>query len=173
VQILRTERLVIRAIEPGDEQTIAAYRNDPEVARFQGWPLPFTSQDFAELVNPDRTAKSGWVSRCICDGSGPIGDIGLRIDDQQAELGISLARHAQGRGYASEALAAVSSEAFDQLGMHRLYAGVDPSNEAVIRLLKKAGWRYEGTAVKAYLHRGEWADDSTYALLAEEWHARL
>ena len=79
----------------------------------------------------------------------------------------------KGRGYASEALVAVSSEAFEQLGMHRLYAGVDPSNEAVIRLLKKAGWRYKGTAVKAYLHRGEWADDSTYALLAEEWHARL
>ena len=96
----------------------------------------------------------------------------MRIEDRQAELGMSLAPSAQGIGYAAEALAAVSSEAFDDLGLHRLFVGVDPANDAVIRVLRKAGWRYEGTAVKAYFHRGGWVDDASYALLEEEWAAR-
>ena len=170
--VLRSRNLLLRPFRPEDEATVLAYRNDPLVARFQGWPLPFTKTHFGQLLDPaGRLAGSGWTSWCICSGAGVQGDIGLRVHDGQAELGITLARSAQGRGQAAEALACITDHAFTELRLHRLHAGVDPANSAVIRLFTRAGWRHEGISRQSYCHRGVWSDEATYALLAEEWRA--
>ncbi len=170
---IATRRLLLRPFDPADEDAVLSYRNDPLVARFQGWPLPFTVGLFRELADSARPLGEGrWVSRVICDAGGVCGDIGLRTHDQQAEVGISLASSAQGQGYASEALAALTEYAFATLALHRLHAGIDPANERVARLFTRAGWRDEGTAIESYWHRGVWADETTYALLEREWRAR-
>ncbi len=39
---IRTERFLLRVMLPGDAAVLAAYRDDPDVARYQNWPLPFT-----------------------------------------------------------------------------------------------------------------------------------
>jgi len=173
VSVIRTPRLVLRPFDFADEDAVLAYKNDPSVARFQGWPLPFTREHFRELLDPPRRlAEHGWVSRCICDSTGLRGDVGLRLHDRQAEIGISLAASAQGNGYASEALFAITEHAFTGLQLHRLHVGVDPANDPVVRLFSRAGWRYEGTMVQSYWHRGVWSDEATYALLAHEWQSR-
>jgi aminoglycoside 6'-N-acetyltransferase len=84
-------------------------------------------------------------------------------------VGITLALEAQSHGYASEALACLSEHAFNDVGVERLHAGVDPANAAVIRLLTRAGWRHEGTTVQSYWHRDHWADDATYGLARTSW----
>ena len=169
---IRTPRLTLRPFVAQDESVVMAYKNDPEVARFQGWRLPFTQEHFLRLLDPTRRlAESGWVSRAICDSTGVCGDVGLREHDRQAEVGITLASSAQGRGYAIEALSGITRHAFVDLGLHRLHAGIDPANDGVKRLFSRAGWRHEGTTVQSYWHRGRWADDATYALLRDEWLA--
>ena len=40
--LLETSRLVLRRFAPGDEAAFAAYRSDPEVARYQSWEAPFS-----------------------------------------------------------------------------------------------------------------------------------
>ena len=154
-------------------EAVLAYRNDPSVSRFQGWPLPFTEADFALLVDPvRRPAETGWISWCVCAASEVIGDVGLRPHGSAAEVGITLAACAQSHGYASEALASLSAHAFNDLGVQRLHAGVDPANGPVIRLLTRAGWQHEGTAVQAYWHRAHWADDAIYGLSRTAWEQR-
>jgi RimJ/RimL family protein N-acetyltransferase len=37
-----TERLVIRRFRAEDAATLAAYRSDPAVARYQSWDIPFS-----------------------------------------------------------------------------------------------------------------------------------
>ena len=73
--------LTIRAFEPSDEHAVVAYRNDPEVSRFQGWRLPFTTEDFAALAESGPVETGTWRSRCICDSTWARGDIGLRMLD--------------------------------------------------------------------------------------------
>jgi RimJ/RimL family protein N-acetyltransferase len=63
---------------------------------------------------------------------------------------------------------------FDVLGLRRVVAGCFAANTASWRLMERVGMRREGYAVRDALHRsGEWMDSCEYALLAEEWRARI
>ena len=50
---LRTDRLILRRFSTDDIESFAAYRSDPDVARYQSWDPPFTraqAQDFIEAL---------------------------------------------------------------------------------------------------------------------------
>jgi len=73
-----------------------------------------------------------------------------------------------GRGKMRAAMPLVFEHAFEQLGLHRLQANVQPDNAASRALLEATGWREEGFAPR-YLHiDGDWRDHVMYALTAEE-----
>ena len=167
---LSTLRLTIRPLTEADLPAIVAYRNDPEVARYQGWPLPSTLEQEQHLITDSNLGAEGWVQCAITLNNGElIGDLGLNTHGQQAEFGVTLARHAQGHGYASEAIRALLNFAFHDLNLHRIHASIDPRNHAVAQLLQHVGLRHEGTHLKSYWHRNEWTDDAVYAVLQEEW----
>ncbi|WP_309573040.1 GNAT family protein [Deinococcus sp.] len=173
---LVTPRLTVRPLRPQDAEVLTSYRNDPAVAAFQGWAVPYAVSEARSLI-ADMTGKQlgdpGWVQCAVERTGGPlIGDVALRTTGVQAELGITLAGHAQGHGYAAEAVAAVIAHAFTALNPHRLHASIDPRNVAVARLLTRLGFRHEGTLLEAYEHRGGWTDDALYGLLRREWLER-
>ena len=58
--------------------------------------------------------------------------------------------------------------AFDQLGLHRLQANVQPENERSLALLRTTGWREEGYAKRYLKIGGQWRDHVMFAILAEE-----
>lgn len=174
---LVTPRLTVRSLVPEDAEVLTAYRNDPAVAAFQGWATPCSLSEAHALI-ADMSGKQlgdpGWVQCGVEQTGGPlIGDVALRTNGGQAELGITLAARAQGHGYAAEAVAAVIAHAFTALNLRRLHASIDPRNVAVARLLTRLGFRHEGTLLEAYEHRGAWTDDALYGLLRREWRERL
>ncbi len=168
---LQGERVVVRPLTADDVVFLLAYRNDPVVARYQGWPLPFTDEHAAEFVNnPGILGDPGWLQRGIYLREGRlIGDVGVWTGDGEAEVGITLAPDMRGRGYAAEALRLVLDHLFGDLGLHRVVAEADPRNTAVLRLLAGLGFRREGTRAAAYPGRDGWADSVDLALLRSEW----
>lgn len=73
------------------------------------------------------------------------------------------------RGYTSEALALALRFAFGTLKLHRVEANILPRNRPSKGLVKKLGFRYEGTA-KRYLSINHiWEDHEHWAITAEEW----
>lgn len=175
---VRTARLVVRPLERGDVTRFTAYRNDPEVARYQDWELPYT-RDLAHALVDSQEGLTGprpdeWVQLAIEDASGVlVGDLAVWLDHtaELAMIGYTLSPAAQGRGYATEAVGAVVDRLFDRLGVHRVAATLDPRNLASARLLERLGFRYEGRGVAAAYVRGEWTDDDRYAVLRDEWRA--
>ncbi|MFC6750300.1 GNAT family N-acetyltransferase [Deinococcus aquaticus] len=164
--------MTLRPLTPDDLPSVLAYRNDPQVAQYQGWALPATLDSVAGLVSGAPLGSPGCVQRAVTlPGGEVIGDVALNTQGSQAEVGVTLARHAQGHGYAREALHALITHAFTDLGVHRVHASIDPRNAAVAALLIRLGFRHEGTSLQSYLHRGEWTDDAAYAVLASEWTA--
>lgn len=170
---IRTARVEIRGLVPADVDVFTAYRNDPEVARYQQWPLPYTTSMALQLAHdPPITAlvPGEWVQLAITDPSGAlIGDLGVHLDEggAVATVGYTLAPEHQGRGLATEAVGAVVDRLFDH-GVHRIAATLDPDNVASARLVERLGFRYEGRLRHASYSRGKWGDDECYAILAAD-----
>ena len=80
----------------------------------------------------------------------------------------------QGHGYATEALTEVLRVCFEVLGLRRVTAGCFAANEPSWRLMERLGMRRETHTLRESLHRTEgWLDGLEYALLADEWRARV
>ena len=86
-----------------------------------------------------------------------------------AELGYWIAAPAWGRGYATEAAAAVCAYAFAALAVHRIQARHFTGNPASGRVMQKLGMRYEGTLRAAVRKDGRFEDLALCAVLAPEW----
>ncbi len=167
---LCSPRLVLRPLSEEDLPALVAWRNDPEVSRYQGWALPYTLERARSLLGEGLAlGDSGWVQRAISLPTGELlGDVGMRTEGEQAEVGITLRPVAQRQGYAAEALRTLLDHAFGPLGIHRVFASIDPRNAPVARLLERSGFRPEAHLPKSYLHRGEWVDEDVYAVLRDD-----
>jgi RimJ/RimL family protein N-acetyltransferase len=176
MDVIRAERLLLRPFEPSDAAELAAYRSDPEVARYQGWDAPFGLEEarslIAELAEGDPEAP-GWFQWAIerIDEPGIIGDLGVNLldDEQQVAIGYTMAPDFQGRGYATEAVARMLEHLFAEKGLHRVSAECDTRNDASMRVLEHLGFRREAHLRSSTWSKGEWCDDYLYALLADEW----
>jgi RimJ/RimL family protein N-acetyltransferase len=174
--LIGTERLVLRRFRASDAETLAAYRSDPEVARYQSWTAPVPLEQarviVAELAagDPDRP---GWFQYAVerTEDRIHIGDVGVDLHEnrRQAEIGFTLAPAYQGRGYAGEAVRAVLDHLFQVRGLHKVSAEADARNTASARLLERAGFTREGLRRSHTWIKGEWTDDLLYGLLADEW----
>jgi len=173
-----TERLVLRLLRAEDVPAFAAYRSDPDVARYQSWDPSYSPADGERLVAAQEGVDFGdpgqWVQVAAVDrASGELcGDCAVRVETDQpqtAEVGVTLAPSRQGGGLASEALGAVVTRLFEQHDMHRVYAQADDRNVAVHRLLERLGFRCEARLVEADWFKGEWTTLRTYAVLRREW----
>ena len=178
MQEIVTERLVLRLLQADDVPTFAAYRSDPDVARYQSWDPTYSPADGERLVAAQQDVDFGdpgpWVQVAAVDRvSGELcGDCAVRIatdQPQTAEVGVTLAPAKQRSGIATEALAAVVTRLFDQHDIHRVYAQADDRNVPVHRLLERLGFRCEARLVEADWCKGEWTTLRTYATLRREW----
>jgi [ribosomal protein S5]-alanine N-acetyltransferase len=86
---------------------------------------------------------------------------------QSAYLGYyGMARFSR-KGLMTEALRAAVSYAFDDLGLHRLEANIQPENHASIALVHRIGFRKEGFSPRYLRIDGEWRDHERWALLID------
>lgn len=174
--VLRTPRLVLRALVPSDADAVFALFSHPEVMRYWSW-APWTDPaEAARFIEQDREALAagtwlrwGWVRAADDSLIGACGLFDLDADNQTAEIGYLLARDAWGHGYAAEGVGAVLRYGFETLGLRRVEADIDPRNVASIRLCERAGFRYEGLLRERWYLNGEVCDTAFYGLLRREW----
>ena len=171
---LNTKRLVLRPVEANDKHAILAYRSDSEANKYQGW-IPKTLDDvetFFGKLSAEINVPDTWFQLAVINKNTNelIGDIGIHfIDEQQVELGYTIAKQHQGLGFATEAAFAVIDFLFSELKKHRITASIDPENIASVALLEKLGFRKEAHFVESLFLNDNWVDDVIYALLAREW----
>ncbi|MFX3632789.1 MAG: GNAT family N-acetyltransferase [Candidatus Pristimantibacillus sp.] len=87
---------------------------------------------------------------------------------QNAYMGYNIDQQHNGKGYGTAAVSLCVTFAFEQLGLHRIQAGVMPRNLPSIRVLEKIGFRQEGLAQKYLKINGKWEDHVLFAITAED-----
>ncbi|WP_425838781.1 GNAT family N-acetyltransferase [Microbacterium sp. PA5] len=173
-------RVTLDPLRPDDIEPLYAMQSDPEVCRYLLYE-PRTREKVEEVLARDaaalRLAEPGdYLQPAIRDEHGDfIGTMYLdlkSVDDRTAEIGWILLPSAQGRGYAAEAARLLLAYCFDDLGLHRVYAELDPRNDASVALCLRLGMRHEGHFVEDMFLKGEWTDTGRYAILEREWAGR-
>ena len=159
--ILETPRLRLRPFRASDLEPQWASMTDPGVVRFLGG-LPQSREETWRkiLASPGLWALVGygyWVAERLEDGAylGQIGFADFKRDMSPSiegipEMGWILAPHAQGRGYATEAVLAALAWADEALG-GEFVAIISHDNAASIRIAEKGGFSHREEA----LYKGE------------------
>ena len=178
--LLKTLRLVLRPLAEGDLAAFAAYRSDPEVARYQSWTAPYSLEQAGRLLEDMNRGSPGtpgsWFQLAIERQAQPgiIGDCAFQVlanDPRQAQIGFSLARAYQRQGYAAEGVRGLLDYLFTEYQLHRVTATCDALNLLSARLLERLGMRREGHYLQNIWFKGAWGDEFAYAILDTEWQA--
>ncbi|MBL8101491.1 MAG: GNAT family N-acetyltransferase [Anaerolineales bacterium] len=179
--LLNTKRLVLRNFNDSDLETFLAYRNDPEVARYQGWSLPYSrekgKQFILEMRDVHAPKQGQWLQLAVelKEAGNLLGDVAFCIKDddvRQAVIGFTVASNYWRQGFATEALTALLDYLFMDIDLHRITADCDAENIGSWKTLERLGFRREAHFVESLLIGKEYTSEYYYGLLQREWRAR-
>jgi ribosomal-protein-alanine N-acetyltransferase len=88
---------------------------------------------------------------------------------ESCTIGYFLDQSFNGKGYTTQAVRLAVQFAFEHAGLHRVQGAVMPRNLASIRVLEKAGFRYEGYAEYYLKINGKWEHHNIYSIIKEYW----
>lgn len=170
-----TERLTLRRFIEADLDRFLAYRHDPVVARFQSWSM--LSEDKAiAFIHEMSTAPIGipgeWFQIAIAlqHSNRLIGDIGIQVsehDTTTVEVGFTLHREEQGKGYAREAVQALLRSLFEPGNITKVIGITDSRNHSSIHLLKRLGMNLISS--EEVVFRNEFCVEQTFELRKKDW----
>ena len=174
---LTTNRLLLRQIVPGDAESLFAILSDEETLEFYGDEPHQSLDETKELINQIEeryTSKKALRWGVTLMGEDRlIGSCSLFHFDEgfdRAETGYELNRAYWRKGIMTEALSAILTFGFSELGLHRIEAIIDIANERSKNLLLKLGFTYEGYLRQRFPFRGDFLDEYYFGLLKDEWH---
>jgi RimJ/RimL family protein N-acetyltransferase len=162
---LEGERVTLRTVQRADFEFMIRVLNDPEIRHggYETYKSPVSEADIGQKLDSDT-----YHMFLVCREETPIGGVALKhidLEGRNAELGYWMAPTEQGDGYATEAAELCLVHAFEELGLHKVWARTVGDNEASIRVLKKLGFQREGILKEHWYGIGRYVDEYRFGLL--------
>jgi RimJ/RimL family protein N-acetyltransferase len=173
IDTLRTPRLLLRPLAPGDWQDVLAYTSDPDIMRYL--PEGVMSAEKVQAFIAEHQPTSGAVAAILVEEERLIGHLTFHpwYASRIYEIGWVFHPGYHGQGYATEAAMALFAYGFETLGLHRIIATCQPENIPSWRVMEKLGMLRESHFRKVFaVDETTWLDEYLYAMLEEEWFAR-
>ena len=144
---MRGEMLRLRRVEERDSRLLWEWANDPAVraASFSSEFIPWEHhQDWfgAKLADPNAVLYLATNPENVL-----IGQVRYQLDGPGAQLSVSLAPEFRGKGYSHTIIAMATEELFRTTNVTTIDAYVKPTNEASLRLFRRAGFKQEDSRV--------------------------
>ncbi len=171
---LETSRLRLRPLAPEDLAAVYAFHSRADTTRWLYWGPRDEDETRAALASLiAHPPEKGFTLGVEIKATGElIGHVNLSLgqdEHRHGEIGFILHPDHHGRGYATEAGAALLALAFERYDRHRVVGRIEARNDASARVLEKLGMRREAHLVENEWVKGEWQSEVVYALLAREW----
>ena len=176
---IETQRLILRPFTPEDAE--AMFRNwasDPEVTKYLTWPAhsnaavsQWVTNDWVSHYGEENFYQWAIVLKELGEPIGSIAAVKIDEDAQWVEIGYCIGRAWWRKGFVSEALKAVMTFFFEQVGVLRIQARHDTRNPNSGAVMAKCGMTYEGTLRQADRNNQGICDAAVYGILREEYHA--
>jgi [ribosomal protein S5]-alanine N-acetyltransferase len=169
---LQTDRLLLRSFSEEDTSGLARVLADSEAAQFIGGPKTYDEARESAIRMRDAFAQRGWGTLAVIlpEAGTCIGYCGVRplSCTPDVELAFALGRSYWGKGYATEAAAAVLDAAFVCLRFESVVGTVYPDNIASQRVLAKLGLKFERKVF------GYWPRDEAwlFRVYRKDWKKR-
>lgn len=173
-------RVLLRPMTPADAPALFALHADPQVMRYWSTPPWTDPQQAVDRLQADAQAHAlGLHLRlAVARREAPAQMLGactlfdLIAEQGRAEIGYALMPAAWGQGLMHEALTLLIQHGFDDFGLRRIEADIDPRNTASARVLQSLGFQREGLLRERWQVAGEISDSALYGLLRRDWAAR-
>ena len=162
--VIKSKKFILRPFKKGDEKSLQKNINDKEIYRYTlRIPHPYRLKDAKNWIKQcsklSKKKNKTSLNFAIDIESEVIGGIGLdAIDNYKAEIGYWLSRRLWNQSIVTESVRLITNLGFKKLKLKRIYAHVVSKNNSSIRVLKKNGYKLEGTLKKHHFRDGRFMD---------------
>lgn len=154
--IIRTRRLSLRELEPGDTDALMEVLSDPESMRY--YPHPFSRAEVEAWIgrNIDRYRTDGFGLWAVIrnEDDAFLGDCGITIQNIESqalpEVGFHIIKRFRRNRYASEAALGCMTYAAERFGMKEIFSYCESGNLPSQGVMKQIGMSF----LKTYTENG-------------------
>ncbi len=173
MDLLQSERVKLRALEPEDIDILYKWENDTDVWRVSNTIAPFSKYMLKRFIEDQRrdiyeTRQLRLIVESKADGR-PVGAIDLfDLDPYNARAGVGILIYRtrdQQKGYASEALSLLIRYGFQVLQLNQLYCNIASNNLRSLSLFKSKGFSIIGLKREWTRTTADWQDEYMLQLL--------
>lgn len=168
--MIKTERLILRPVEPQDVEAIHCYAGDPDIDMMMFLPNETIEQtrEFVEFAVSEWTKDDPQDREFVLISEGEIiGGVNLeKVGEPDVyEIGWVLKKDTRGMGFATEAARALTEYAFRELNASKIVAHCDSRNTASEKVMKKIGMSLvDDTGTRTYSRTGVTSGEYLYAI---------
>jgi ribosomal-protein-alanine N-acetyltransferase len=154
---LQGQRIYLDALNPQSlSEAYLAWMKDPQILKYISEPkADYSLSKLQEFVKASNESPSDYLFGIFLNGGQHIGNIkigSIHPRHKFADLGIIIGeKKLWGQGFATEAIRLSMQFAFNELKLHKLFAGMVVENEASYRRFVKAGFEDVGCYKKHFL----------------------
>ena len=173
--ILKGNKVQLRALEPTDLEIIYKWENDSSVWQLSNTITPFSKYIIKQFIDNSHLdifqskQLRLMIEKIDTDTPETIGTIDLFDFDpihKRAGIGILIAdEDKRGKGYASDALDILIKYGFTSLQLHQLFCNITDDNTDSINLFTKKGFKLIGTKKDWLIFDDKTIDESMYQLI--------
>lgn len=171
--VLKTSRLLLRALTESDTDDVFALYSNEEVMKYLDRPpTRFKEEAFHFIQKVLKQIKGGesimWAitQQNETKVMGTICFWHIQRENYRAEIGYILHPDYQHKGIMQEAVKAVLDYGFNAMKLHSVEANVNPANMPSIKLLEKSNFVREGYFRENYFFNNQFLDSAIYSLLS-------
>ena len=166
------EKILLRAIEISDKETLLNIINDSETENsLGGWSFPVSSFNQEDWIKNQKPNSE--ILRCMIDDKNNKQVLGTAILSEidykngNTEIHIKLTGEVRGKGYGADTINTLIDYAFNELRMKCVYAHINAYNTPSVKLFEKCGFVSEGKLRNRIFKNGNYHDILVLSIINE------